>query len=103
VADARNYDAVNELVERNVGYSMHLKPLVAADLAARRFVPLRLDGSPIFGEIVVAVSSRRRMSPLIEEFIRFMRTELERLQSDRGSTTKPGVSQRRAAGPRRPR
>jgi hypothetical protein len=60
---------------------MHLKALVAGDLATRRFIRLRLDGPPILGEIVVAVPLRRRVSPLIEEFIRFMRTELQRLQS----------------------
>jgi LysR family transcriptional regulator, low CO2-responsive transcriptional regulator len=100
VADARNYDAVNELVERNVGYSMHLKPLVEADLAAGRFVPLQLDGPPIFGEIVVAVSARHRMSPLIEEFIRFVRTELERPPSGSG---RANATRRVAVRSRRPR
>jgi LysR family transcriptional regulator, low CO2-responsive transcriptional regulator len=104
VAEARNYDAVNELVDRNVGYSMHLKPLVAADIAAGRFVPLRLDGPPILGEIVVAFRTRRAVPPLIEEFVRFMRAELERPRSGRGPETPtrdaPGG---RAVGARRPR
>ena len=103
VAEARNFDAVNELVERNVGYSMHLKPLVAADLAAGRFVPLRLDAAPIFGEIVVAVSSRRRMSPLIEEFIRFVRTEMGRVRSGHGSAAAHPVAYGRAVRSRRRR
>jgi hypothetical protein len=41
----------------NVGYSLHLKPLAAADIAAGRFVTLRLEGPPIVGEIVAATSN----------------------------------------------
>jgi DNA-binding transcriptional LysR family regulator len=57
VAEARTYDAVKDLVESNVGYSLHLKPLAAADIAAGRFVTLRLEGPPIVGEIVAATSN----------------------------------------------
>jgi DNA-binding transcriptional LysR family regulator len=78
VAEARHHDDAQRLVASNVGYSMHLKPLVAAELAAGRFVHLRLDGPVMFGEIVAAFRSRRGAPPLIEEFIRFMRAELER-------------------------
>ena len=103
VTEAGNYNGINELVQRNVGYSMHLKPLVAADIAAGRFVPLRLDGPPILGEVVAAFRPRRRMSPLIEAFIRFVRSELERPRSGHG----PGVPTHamprgRTARPRRP-
>lgn len=104
VAEARNYEAVNELVERNVGYTMHLKPLVAADIASGRFVPLRLDVPPILGEIVVAFRSRRTVSPPIEEFVRFMRAELERTRSGHGPETPTrATSGGRAVGARRPR
>jgi DNA-binding transcriptional LysR family regulator len=96
VAEARNYDAVNELVERNVGYSMNLKPLVAADITAGRFVPLRLDVPPILGELVVAFRSRRGVSPLIEEFVRFMRAELKRPRRGHESETSTRPTPRRA-------
>lgn len=78
MAEARNYDAVNALVERNVGYTLQLEALVRADLAAGRFVPLRLDAPPIVGDIVVAFRPRRGLSPLIQGFAQFARAEFER-------------------------
>jgi DNA-binding transcriptional LysR family regulator len=78
VSEAGNYDAVNELVDRNAGYTLNIKAVVAADIAAGRFVPLRLQGPPILGEIVAAFGARSVASPLIQEFIRFMRVELNR-------------------------
>lgn len=102
VAEARNYEAVNELVERNVGYTMHLKPLVSADIASGRFVPLRLDVPPILGDIVVAFRARRAVSPLIEEFVRFMRTELEHTRiGHRPETPTRSTRADRAVGTRR--
>lgn len=104
VAEARNYDAVKELVERNVGYSLHLKPLPAAEIAAGRFASLRLDSPPILGEIVAAFRSRRGVSPLIEEFIRFMRAELERSLGDQApETLTRSPAGDRAVRARRPR
>jgi DNA-binding transcriptional LysR family regulator len=78
VTEARNYDAVNELVDRNVGYAIHIKAVVAPEIAAGRFVPLPLDCPPILGEIVAAFRPRATVSPLIQEFVRFMRAELNR-------------------------
>lgn len=88
VTDARNYDAVNELVERNTGYAINIKAVVAADIATGRFVPLRLDCPPILGEIVVAFRPRSAVSPLIQEFIRFMRAELNRPPEDPAATAR---------------
>jgi DNA-binding transcriptional LysR family regulator len=86
VAEARNYDAVKELVEQNQGYSLHLKSLAAPEIAAGRFVALRLDAPPIVGEIVAATRPRAAASPLIQEFLRFIRAELNRaVKSDRKS------------------
>jgi hypothetical protein len=92
VAEARNFDAVKELVERNVGYSMHLKPLAAAEIAAGRFAPLRLDGPLLLGEIVMAFRSRPSVSPLIAEFARFMRADLEPPRGGHGAETSTRMS-----------
>jgi LysR family transcriptional regulator, low CO2-responsive transcriptional regulator len=99
IAEARNYDAVKELVERNKGYSLHLKPLAAPEIAAGRFVALQLNGPPIVGEIVAATRPRTLASPLVQEFIRFLRAELSR-----PATGKPNTSARPRRGrPLRPR
>ena len=42
VVEARNHDAIQRLVERNAGYSLQIKPLVAAELAAGQLVALDL-------------------------------------------------------------
>ena len=76
VVEARNYDAVKKLVEGNEGYALHLASLAASEISAGRFVPLRLDAPPIVGEIVVAMRPRTLPSPLVQEFVRFVRTEL---------------------------
>lgn len=88
-AEARNSDAVNALVDRNMGYTMHLKSLVAANIAAGRFVLLQLEGPPILGEIAVAFRSRRDVPPLIEDFVRFIRAELARSLSRHAPETPP--------------
>ncbi|MGH6689867.1 MAG: hypothetical protein ACREF4_04200, partial [Gammaproteobacteria bacterium] len=82
----------------------HLRSLVAAGIETGRFVPLRLAGPPILGEIVVAFRTRRDMPPLIQEFVRFARAELER--SDAGQTPKTPTPARpggRAVASRRAR
>jgi DNA-binding transcriptional LysR family regulator len=76
VIEARNHDAVKRLVESNAGYSMYVRPLVATELAAGQLVVLNLTGPPILGEIVAAFASRPFVSPLVHEFVRFLRTEL---------------------------
>lgn len=87
VAEARNYDAVKELVERNEGYSLHLKPLAAPEIAAGRFVSLRLEGPPIVGEVVAAMRPRALVSPLVQEFVRFVRAEWSRPAKGDGPKT----------------
>jgi DNA-binding transcriptional LysR family regulator len=77
-AEALHLDAVKNLVERNVGYSMLIRSSVTDDLASGRLVALRLDGPPVLGELVMAFRSRPVISPLVQEFIRFVRAELTR-------------------------
>ena len=84
VTEARNYDAVNELVDRNVGFAMNIEAVVVPEIAAGRFVPLRLDCPPIVGEIVAALRPRAVISPLVQEFIRFMCAELNRRPTGEG-------------------
>jgi DNA-binding transcriptional LysR family regulator len=76
VVEARNHDAVKKLVERNAGYSLQMKALVAGELAAGQLVALNLDGPPIFSDVVAAFVSRSAVSPLVGGFIRFVRAEL---------------------------
>lgn len=76
VIEARNHDAVKRLVEGNAGYSMYVKPLVAAELATGQLVVLKLEGPPILGDIVAAFVSRPVVSPLVQGFVRFLRAEL---------------------------
>jgi DNA-binding transcriptional LysR family regulator len=89
VEEVQNYETVKDLVRRNLGYSLHVKPMVAAELAARQLVSLRLDGPALRGELVVGYRSRPTVSPLIRQFADFLR-------SDRGPI-------RRRAAVRRPR
>jgi len=102
VAEARNYDAVKELIDRNRGYSLHLKSLAAPEIAAGRFVALRLAGPPIVGEVVAAMRPRALASPLVQEFVRFIRAELSR--PAKGRPDPPARPRRRPSlPPRRPR
>lgn len=71
-----NHDAVKRLVERNAGYSLQIRPLVASELASGRLVVLHLDGPPMVGDIVAAFPSGPALSPLVREFVRFVRAEL---------------------------
>ena len=100
VDEVQNYETVKEQVGRNMGYSMHVKPMVAAELAAGELVAHRLDGPPIFGELVVGFRSRPAVSPLIQEFARFLRAERARpristVLSPRG---RKSMARRRAPG-----
>ena len=76
VVETRNHDAVKQLVERNAGYSILIKPLIAAELAAGQLVLLDLEAPPILVEIVAAFVSRPVVPPLVGEFVRFLRVEL---------------------------
>jgi DNA-binding transcriptional LysR family regulator len=74
-AEGRHHEAVKKLVEANAGYSILVRPSVMDELAAGRLVALPLSGPPIRGELVAAYQARLA-SPLVREFIRFARAEL---------------------------
>ena len=93
-AEGSHHDVVKKLVERNVGYSALIRTAVADELANGRLVALKLDGPPILSEVVMAYPSRTGASPLVREFIRFVRNDL---CGDRGSFP----SRPRSGGPRR--
>lgn len=77
-AEGTHHDAVKKLVERNLGYAALIRTAVADELASRHLVALKLAGPPILSEVVVAYRSRTVVSPLVREFIRFVRTDLAR-------------------------
>lgn len=83
--EGSHHDAVKKLVEQNAGYAALIRASVTEELASGRLVALRLDGPPILSEIVMAYRSAPATSPLVQEFIRFVRIDLAR---DR---TAPGV------------
>ena len=95
-AEAMHHDAVKKVVERNVGYAALIRTSVAEELASRRLVALHLDAPPILSEIVMAYRSRRGVSPLVQEFTRFVRADLAR--DRRGATSHPRRRQRRQGG-----
>ena len=103
VDEVQNYETVKELVERNMGYSMHVKPMVAAELAAGRLVALRLDGPPMLGDLVVGFRSRPAVSPLIQEFSRFLRAEHGRSRGSAASAAlgRTATADRASPAPRR--
>lgn len=77
-AEAMHHDAVKKVVERNVGYAALIRTSVSEELASGRLVARRLDAPPILSEIVVAYRSRGAVSPLVQEFVRFVRADLAR-------------------------
>jgi DNA-binding transcriptional LysR family regulator len=91
VAEAENYDAVKELVARDVGYAVHVKSLVEAEVASGRLAVLRLAGRPLLGELAVAFQRRPVVSPLIEEFVRALRAEppRQRAAPGKGASRRP--------------
>jgi DNA-binding transcriptional LysR family regulator len=97
VAEGNHNDAVKKLVGRNVGFSALIRSSVAEELASHRLVALRLDGPPIRSEIVVAYRSRRAVTPLVQEFIRFVRADLTH-RDRRATPSRPrgGQPRRRA-------
>jgi LysR family transcriptional regulator, transcriptional activator of the cysJI operon len=76
VAEGRHHDAIKQLVERDVGYSMLIEASVADELANGRLVEMRLAGPPMFGKIVIAYPTRSATPPLIRSFIEFVRGRL---------------------------
>jgi LysR family transcriptional regulator, low CO2-responsive transcriptional regulator len=92
-AEGRHHDAIKKIVERSVGYSLLIKASVAAELASGRLVALTLKTPPMLVEIVVALPSPPTASPLVREFIKFLRAELS---PDRGGSGDP-----RAGRPKR--
>ncbi len=87
--EARHPEAMKKLVENDMGYSLLFRPSVADELASRRLVALRLHGSPIMGQLIVAFRSHPAPSPLVQQFVRFLRSELGHPRRSRGKR-RPG-------------
>jgi LysR family transcriptional regulator, low CO2-responsive transcriptional regulator len=85
-AEGRHHDAIKKIVERTAGYSLLIKASVAAELASGRLVALSLEAPPMVAEIVVVLPARPTVSPLVQEFIQFLRAELTH---DRGVDREP--------------
>jgi LysR family transcriptional regulator, low CO2-responsive transcriptional regulator len=81
MAEARHHDAIKKMVEHDIGYAMLIRSSVAAELASGRLVALNLEGPPILAELVAAYRSRAVISPLVVEFVEFVRVELNRRES----------------------
>jgi DNA-binding transcriptional LysR family regulator len=95
-AEGRHHDTVKNLVEREGGYSMLIRTSVADELASGRLVALSLGGPPMTADLVAAFPSRPVSSPLVREFIQFVRNDLKR-DPDSSERTFPKVSARRHA------
>lgn len=76
--EARHPEAMKKLVENNMGYSLLFRPSVADELRSGRLVALRLDGARIMGAMILAFRSRPVLSPLVQQFVDFVRAELAR-------------------------
>jgi DNA-binding transcriptional LysR family regulator len=74
-AEGRHHEAVKKLVEANAGYSILVRSSITDELAGGRLVALPLSGPPIRGELVTAYQAGLA-SPLVREFIRFVRADL---------------------------
>jgi DNA-binding transcriptional LysR family regulator len=96
-AEGRHHDAIKKIVERNAGYSLLIKSAVAAELASGRLVALRLKAPPMLAEIVVVLPSRPTVSPLVREFIRFLRADLSH-DPGGGEEPPPRLAPRAACG-----
>lgn len=77
-AQGRHHDAIKDLVQSNVGYSVLLRACVAAELADGQLVRLNTGGPPFRVDIVAMYRSRPRVSPLIQKFIQLLRSDLTR-------------------------
>jgi len=95
VAEGPHHDAVKKLVERRVGYSVLIKSSVADELARGRLVALKLDAPPFLTDVVIAYRSRPVISPLVREFIEFVRAELAQPRRRAASS---GANRRQASG-----
>lgn len=91
-AHGAHHDAVKKLVERHQGYSVLSRTSVAEELASRRLVALKLDGPPIRSDIVVAYRSGPVVSPLVQQFLGFVRADLA---GDGGRPSRPARPRRR--------
>jgi len=74
--EARHPEAMKKLVENDMGYSLLFRPSVADELRSRRLVALRLHGSPIMGQLIMAFRPHPVPSPLVRQFVQFVRAEL---------------------------
>ena len=100
--EARHPEAMKKLVEHNMGYSLLFRPSVADELESRRLVALRLPGPPIMGQLIVAFRPQRVASPLVRQFVEFVRAELAHppsLRTIRRQTAPPQFSTRAITGP----
>lgn len=74
--EARHPEAMKKLVENDMGYSLLFRPSVAEELKNGRLAALRLGGSPIMGQLIMACRPHRIPSPLVQQFVHFVRAEL---------------------------
>jgi len=77
-AQARHPEAMKRLAENDMGYALLFRPSVAEELRTGRLVALRLSGGPIMGHMVLAFRSQPVLSPLVRQFVAFVRHELAR-------------------------
>lgn len=75
---ARHPEAMKRLVENDMGYALLFRPSVAEELRTGRLVALRLTGAPIMGHMMLAFRSQPVLSPLVRQFVAFVRHELAR-------------------------
>lgn len=81
--EARHPEAMKKLVENDMGYSLLLRPSVADELASGRLVGIRLHGRPIMGQLIVAHRRQPVPSPLVQNFIDYVRRELRQRRRPR--------------------
>ncbi|HMH52501.1 MAG TPA: LysR family transcriptional regulator [Candidatus Acidoferrum sp.] len=100
MAEARHHDAIKKMVEHDTGYAMLIRSSVADELAGGRLVAVKLDGAPILAELVAAYRSRPAVSPLVREFVDFIRVELNRRNASAGEPQKRPTMRRKPRGRR---
>ncbi len=67
---------MKKLVENDMGYALLFRPSVAEELKNGRLAALRLGRSPIMGQLIMAFRPHRIPSPLVQQFVQFVRAEL---------------------------
>lgn len=98
---ARHPEAMKKLVENNMGYSLLFRPSVDAEIRQGQLVALKLEAGPIMGEMIVAFSPRPVLSPVVQQFVSFVRTELAAGRDHTGARrSRPLRTGRRTVVPR---